>query len=305
MKKLILLGLAIILFAACQQQEKKRYFSESPEIEAIKANVTQYNNGDWEAWRTHFADTAKLYINSLKSISAADLENAQKELLSNFSSYGFQDEGTFIEMVIDKDDETWVNYWANWHAKFRANDKEIDVPVHFTARFVDGKIVEFHDYFDVSALNNEIMALANMSADEKAMLKASSDFIKAWSDNDFELLKSITSKDIVRVANGETVAKNQDEIGDIMKFWHTTIPDFNLDLKNAVVNGNKTYSSWTSTGTNTGNFGENPPTGKKSITQGFTILTFNNEGKVIHEEAFYDLLSVLNQWGYTMTPPTQ
>jgi len=304
MKKLLALGIAVLLFAACQQ-EKKRYFSESPEIETIKANITEYNNGDWETWRTHFADTAKLYINSLKSISASDLENAQKELLSNFSSYGFQDEGTFIEMVIDKDDETWVNYWANWHAKFKATDKEIDVPVHFTAQFVDGKIVEFHDYFDVSALNNEIADLANMSADEKAMLMTSGNYIKAWSDNDFELMKSITTEGLVRVANGETSSKNQKGIGETMKFWHTTIPDFHLELKNSVVNGNKVYTSWTSTGTNTGNFGENPPTGKKSITQGFTILTFNNEGKIVHEEAYYDLLSVLNQWGYSVTPPSQ
>lgn len=305
MKKLLLLGFAVLLFAACQEQEKKRYFSESPEIEAIKANVAEYNNGDWEAWRTHFADTAKLYINSLKSISASDLENAQKELLSNFSSYGFQDEGTFIEMVIDNDDETWVNYWANWHAKFKANGKEVDVPVHFTAQFVDGKIVEFHDYFDVSALNNAIAALANMSDNESNMLKASTDYIKAWSNNDFELMKSLTTEDLVRVANGETSSKNQTGIGETLKFWHTTLPDFKLDLKNSFINGNKAYTSWTSSGTNTGNFGENPPTGKSFKGQGFTILTFNNEGKVVHEEAYYDLLTVLNQWGYSVNPPAQ
>ena len=63
-------------------------------------------SGDWETWRTHFADTAKLYINSPKSISASDLENAQKEMLASFSSYGFQEKGSFVEMVIDNEEET-------------------------------------------------------------------------------------------------------------------------------------------------------------------------------------------------------
>ena len=99
MRKILLLGLTLILFTSCQK--KQRYFSESPELDMFKANISSYNNGDWDMWLTRFADTAKLYVNSLKSMTPADLENAQKELLSNFSSYGFQDKGSFAEMVVD------------------------------------------------------------------------------------------------------------------------------------------------------------------------------------------------------------
>ena len=120
MKNIILLGLAVLMLTACEKQ-KQNYFTESPEINAFKASISEYGSGDWETWRTHFADTAKLYINSPKSISASDLENAQKEMLSNFSSYGFQEKGSFAEMVIDNDDETWVNYWANWHGTLKDN----------------------------------------------------------------------------------------------------------------------------------------------------------------------------------------
>ena len=303
MKKLFLLGLAVLLFAACQQQEKKRYFSESPEIEAIKANVTEYNNGDWETWRTHFADTAKLYINSLKSISASDLENAQKELLSNFSSYGFQDEGTFIEMVIDNDDETWVNYWANWHAKFKANGKEVDVPVHFTAQFVDGKIVEFHDYFDVSALNNEIAALSNMSDLEKKITTKINNLAKAWSTNDAELFAANTSKNLVRYDNGVKSINNQAEYLANISGYHAAFPDLNIALDELSVEGNKGMGKWTATGTNTGEFMGKPPTGKKIKFHGVAIWKFNNDGLGVHEEVYSDPNASAMQLGYTLTAP--
>jgi hypothetical protein len=162
MKKKLLLGLTLILLVACDQP-KQRYFSESPEIDSFKASITEYGNGDWDTWRTHFADTCKLYINSLKSIKVADLEAAQKELLSNFSSYGFQDKGAFAEMVVDKDEETWVNYWANWHGTLKENSKEIDVPVHITAQYINGKVVEMYDYYDSAPIT---LALQEIEADK-------------------------------------------------------------------------------------------------------------------------------------------
>jgi hypothetical protein len=159
MKKLILLVLAVIAITACKQEQ--RYFSESPEITDLKASINDYNTGNWEAWRAHYADTAKLYINSLKSSTAADLESAQKQLLSNFSSYGFVDKGSFAEMVIDKDNETWVNYWATWHGTLKANGKELDVPVHITSQYVNGKVVKLYDYWDSAPIT---AALAEIEA---------------------------------------------------------------------------------------------------------------------------------------------
>ena len=302
MKKLLVLGLAVLLFAACQQEQ--RYTQQSPEIDTVKKLIKNYNDKTYDA--SIYSDTSKTYYNTKnKAMSPQETIAYHQANDAAYSSREFLDKDQDYEMVKTDDGKTWVNCWLDWKGTLAANGKEFMIPIHLTYQFVDGKVVREVGMWDPSEVVLELQAMSNISDQEKAMINATSDFIKAWSDNDFELLKSITTKNIVRVANGETAAKNQDEIGDIMKFWHTTIPDFNLNLKNSVVNGNKTYTSWTSTGTNTGNFGENPPTGKKSITQGFTILTFNNEGKVIHEEAFYDLLSVLNQWGYTVTPPGQ
>lgn len=165
MKKLFLLGVTIILFTSCQQQQ--RYFSESAEIDLFKVSIADYGNGDWDGWRSHFADTAKLYVNSTKPITVSDLENAQKQLLSNFSSYSFLDKGSFIEMVLDAKDETWVYYWATWQGTLKANGEIIDVPVHIASQFKNGKIVQLVDYWDSAPIT---AALQKIEADKAAAM---------------------------------------------------------------------------------------------------------------------------------------
>ena len=158
MKKLLLLGVTVILFTSCQQTEQ-RYFSESTEIDSFKASIADYGNGDWDGWRSHFADTAKLYVNSTKPITVSDLETAQKQLLSNFSSYGFLDKGSFIEMVLDAEDETWVYYWATWQGTLKANGEIIDVPVHIASQFKNGKTVKLYDYWDSAPITSALQKI--------------------------------------------------------------------------------------------------------------------------------------------------
>ncbi|GGK30067.1 hypothetical protein GCM10007962_25450 [Yeosuana aromativorans] len=303
MKKLFLLGLSAILFFNCEKP-KQRYFSESPEINSFKAAVSEYNNGDWDTWHTHYADTTKFYINSLKSITATDLENAQKEMLSNFSSYGFQDKGSFIEMVLDSDEETWVNYWANWHGTLKDNGKEIDVPVHITAQFVDGKIVKFYDYFDPTPINTavaEINAYNAMPADEKTIMDIVDKVVIGWNAHKIDNLKSVSVENLVRTTNGIVQANNINEYEEMMNSLVTAFPDLKVALDKAVIKDNKIYINWTVSGTNNGVFAGNPATGKKLNIHGFSVWSLNADGKLTREDAYFDNLLMFNQLG--LTPP--
>ena len=60
MKKIIVLGLAMFLFVACQNQEK-RYTQQSPEIDIVKKAIENYNNETYDI--TIYADTSKTYFN--------------------------------------------------------------------------------------------------------------------------------------------------------------------------------------------------------------------------------------------------
>ncbi|WP_341215120.1 hypothetical protein [uncultured Wocania sp.] len=160
MKKLFLLGLAITLFIACQNQPQ-RYFAESPEIETLKAGINAYEKGDWSKWKSHFADTAKIFVNSTKPVTVEKRLEDLKASTSAMSAYGFNHDKEYVEMVLDKEDETWVYYWAAHKATFTATNKELLIPVHLAVQFVNGKIVEEHIYFDGTAMNSEFEALVN------------------------------------------------------------------------------------------------------------------------------------------------
>jgi len=303
MRKLFLLGLTLILFTSCQKQQ--RYFSESPEIDAFKANISSYNNGDWESWKTRFADTAKLYVNSNKSMSATDLENAQKQLLSNFSSYGFQDKGSFAEMVIDSTDETWVNYWATWHGKLKANDKEIDVPVHITAQFLDGKIVKVYDYYDSGIVSNalaEIEKANNMPVEDKMIDDQINKFVSEFlNKHDASVLDDILADNFVRYMNDVKESTSSDGLATNMKVFFTAFPDFKITLLHrSPIFNNTRFVHWQMTGTNTGEFNGSPATGKKVKITGLSRLHFNGQGKLDEEDVFFDQLSLMQQLGKTL-----
>jgi len=167
MKKLILLGLTLVLFTACQEQKPQRYFADSAETETLKSGINAYESGDWVKWKSHFADTAKVFVNSIKPISVDERAKGLKEMTSAMSSYGFNHDKEYIEMVLDKEDETWVYYWSAHKGTFAANSKEVVIPVHLAVQFVDGKIVEEHVYFDGTEMNAEFAALAAAAVAEE------------------------------------------------------------------------------------------------------------------------------------------
>lgn len=160
MKKLFLFGLVIVLFTACQEKQEQRYFAESPEINVLKAGIEAYEKADWDTWRGHFADTAKIYVNSKESMSLDERVENLKQMSGAFSSYGFDKKDAYTEMVLDKEKETWVYYWALHNATIAANKKELSFPVHLAVQFADGKIVAEHVYFDGTEMNKAFAELA-------------------------------------------------------------------------------------------------------------------------------------------------
>ena len=167
MKNLFLIGLAVLLLTACQENKPERFTTNSPEIESVKDLLKDYQNGNWEAWVKHYADTAKIHHNNWKTgASPKETVEALKGILANVSTYKFnQNEGEiFYEMVIDDNDLTWVNFWGVWQGTVAGNGVNLDIPVHITSNFVDGKIVREYGYYDLSEFIrnlNEIEASKN------------------------------------------------------------------------------------------------------------------------------------------------
>ncbi len=141
------------------------------------------------------------------------------------------------------------------------------------------------------------------NAMKEKMMATNESLFKAWNTGDEKLMLSNLSDNFSRIENGEKSSSSGDEYVGMMKFFRTAIPDLHFSWEVLAIKGNRSFTKWTAVGHNHGNFGEHPPTGKSAATHGFTILTFNDEGKVEHEDAYMDKLSYLEAWGYTLTPP--
>ncbi len=138
---------------------------------------------------------------------------------------------------------------------------------------------------------------------EQRLKTASKEYLKSWSDKDTAAIQALSVSNMERNVNGKIVSNNPSGLRESLKFWHTAIPDFKTMASEIMIKDNRAYISWTCTGTHTGKLGEVPPTGKKSITEGFSILTFDERGKIVRENAYYDLLGAMQEWGYTVVAP--
>lgn len=155
MKKIILLGFAIILFVSCKQEV--RYTQNSPEIDTYKKVMEDYKTQNWDDYPNHYADTAKIMNNVIKekSITLSQAIEKNKEDAKSFTWVVSDDE---YEMVVTDDGETWVNYWGLWKGTLKSTNKVYDIPFHNTARFIDGKIVQENGYWDNSEIITDMLS---------------------------------------------------------------------------------------------------------------------------------------------------
>lgn len=156
MKHLFLIVMTVILFTACGTKDK-RYTQQSPEIETVKQHIENYNSKSYDT--SVFADTSKTFFNSKNPILVKDIVAYHKANDENYSSRRFTDEDPEYEMVLTDDGKTWVNCWLNWEATMKGNGKKIEMPIHLTYQFIDGKIVREVGYWDPTEVVLNLQAI--------------------------------------------------------------------------------------------------------------------------------------------------
>ena len=160
MKKTILLFVTAAFFTACNHGPE-HWTKASPEIDIAKALVKDYQDGNWTSWISHYADSAKLFHNSVDSISPQQLQDGFKVDIANYTKYGFLDKDSYFEMVTDDKNETWVYFWGTWEGTLKNTNQKFLVPVHLAVRFVNNKVVREYGYYNRSALD---VAIKEMQA---------------------------------------------------------------------------------------------------------------------------------------------
>ncbi|WP_300436272.1 nuclear transport factor 2 family protein [Christiangramia sp.] len=175
MKKLLLILSVSVIVISCnngnKEKENIRYSQDSKEISSLKAVIQTYEDGDWQAYEKYYADTAQIFHNTTEGLSYKQAAETHKNNVADLSSYGFEDEEDDFEMVVTDDNETWVNYWGTWKGTIESNEKEIIIPVHLTARFIDGKIVREYGYWDNSEMMMAMQEMDSIMVDQDSLNK--------------------------------------------------------------------------------------------------------------------------------------
>lgn len=152
MKKLFIVLLICTIAISCNEDKKDkeelRYTQDSEQINSYKAAINDYLDGNWEAMKKHYADTAQIFHNTKDGIKIDRVVQNHQQQLQSFSDYGLVSGEDEYEMVVTDDGNTWVNYWGEWKATPQGSSNEIVVPIHLTAQYENGKIVREYGYWD-------------------------------------------------------------------------------------------------------------------------------------------------------------
>jgi predicted ester cyclase len=89
--------------------------------------------------------------------------------------------------------------------------------------------------------------------------------------------------------------------------WHadrrTSFPDLVYEVVGVVAAGDRVALCWRAAGTQQGQFGPVPPTGRPVAYAGATFLHFDGDGKIVDIWSVNELFQVLEQLGVRFTPP--
>jgi len=151
MRTIILAGFSLLFFAACQTCPV-RWTQSSPEVDAVKSLVKDYETGNWDGWSAHYADTAKVYHNTVDGATPQQLQEALKADIARLTNYGFGGNESFCEMIVDDEGDKWVYYWGTWQGTVAETNEKVVVPVHLACSFADGKITSEYGFYNYAPL---------------------------------------------------------------------------------------------------------------------------------------------------------
>jgi len=104
-------------------------------------------------------------------------------------------------------------------------------------------------------------------------------------------------------ARGTTV-RSKEEIKAWMQDWITSSSDSRVTVVEVIDAGEVVVSVLQIDGTNDGPVGPIPASGRHFSTRGVQILHFDEEGRIVAHDNFFDQLSMMVQLGFVQAPST-
>lgn len=146
MKRTLFLALFTLLICADAYSQTGTHYTDGPIVDKLKVAVTAYNKGDWATYRSLFADTAKIHINSPDPMSIDDRVAEMKEGTNAMDSYELVN--PVYGHIKTAEGVDWGLVWGGWQGEM--GGEEWTVMIHTVTRYVNGKAVEQWGFWDNS-----------------------------------------------------------------------------------------------------------------------------------------------------------
>lgn len=118
-----------------------------------------------------------------------------------------------------------------------------------------------------------------------------------WNTGKAELATRLYSEKAVRIDPNQTQpARGAQQIANYVAEVHTGFPDFKLEIKRQIGEGDQIATEWTCSGTHKGEFQGIAPTGKRVEITGMTFDRIK-DGQIVEERVYFDRLELLQQLG--------
>ena len=127
-------------------------------------------------------------------------------------------------------------------------------------------------------------------------------FEEVWNKENLSLMDEICATDFIIHWSGGSV--NVEERKKTLPVYFTAFPDQQFNIEDIFAVGDKVTIYWTWSGTNTGKFRGNPPTGKHVSASGINIFRIA-DGKIAEQWTGWNVLHFMQQLGYTLVPPEE
>ncbi|MFC2104952.1 ester cyclase, partial [Bacteroidota bacterium] len=137
---------------------------------------------------------------------------------------------------------------------------------------------------------------------EQKMIELTYTCLDVWSSGNLELVNEVYSPEIIRHWVGTPDVIGVDAYREEIRLFKTAFPDLHFEVGELFVHGDKVYYELTLTGTNTGPWGDIPPTGKKVYVE-FMEIDRIVDNKIVEEWGYMNELDFVMQLGFTLAPP--
>jgi steroid delta-isomerase-like uncharacterized protein len=124
----------------------------------------------------------------------------------------------------------------------------------------------------------------------------------AWNKHNPAVVDEIYAADFVdRGPDMPGIPHTREGLKQFMGVYFRAFPDAKINIEDQLVDGDRVVTRWTGHGTQTGEFMDIPPSGKKVAVPGVQIARFSG-GKIVESWTLLDQLGMLRQLGAVPAP---